>query len=412
MKPKKIKLFIPGLILFSIVIPANPDINSLTGDADRFMMTRILKAEDNRDEKQLLELAKIGKKNKKNIIISICHASGRIPSFKTWEALSGKHFRWQCITDALAIAARYPENKFPKDRVFKILINFPLSETVVETMLFLNTKEAFEFVLPLKRFRKTVARNLWRSKDYLTREILKTFYQQVPEATIYSIYRSRTKGLVQSGDIRNMNLHNQYYGCLVCDQPKEFLKDPAWQVRIAAVKAADSVESSKELLTDTHPLVRAAAMEVYLKKNGNPSVIQVDQLNVMEADILAPRLRHRILIKRIFDRNGLFSEVAAPYLDRSEKNMILSSTLSDKARVMFVENQMGKKNAISYAITLFQNQNSSFALQYLLFQKEGVQKDKIIETAKAKGCFHSELQDFGYIKPKPVKRPLIFYAAL
>ena len=412
MKVSVIIQLVLSVFLFNLLVPADPYIKSINPEREQDLLAWILLCEDQRDEKPLLELLSLEKKISAEILVRLAHASGRIPSFGMWELLSKMPYHDQRLTDALAIAARYPENKFPGDRVFRILKDRPLSNHIVETFLFLNNPEAFEYALTLKEFPKTVARNLWRSKDFINFKILKKYYQQVPEATVYSIYRSRTTGIIHASDIKDMQLENRYYGCLVCDHPEKYLGDSAWLVRIAAVKTARSPESAKKLLSDPVPLVRAAALEVYLSCGGDPSAVPMDTLNVMEAGILLPRLKDRVKVKKIFDRRGWFSEISAPYMDRSKRDEILSSNLSDRAKILFTENQIGVKSAISLAQKLFQEKNSRFALHYLLSQKEGVNPQEIIEAAKKKGGFLSELQDLGFIKPRPVARPLQFYKAL
>ncbi|MCK4835571.1 MAG: hypothetical protein KAT17_02995, partial [Candidatus Aminicenantes bacterium] len=198
------------------------------------IQAELLQAEDSRDETRLVKLIARLKTGMSEIAEQMAQATGRIPSFKSWQILSKRYAHNRNITDALAITARYPENGFPKEKVLEILKTFPLSADMVETLLYLNIQEAFQHALSLKEFQSTVAANLWRSKDYLTPDILKSYYEKYARATIYSIYRSRTTGIIKTGEISNLGLTNRYYGCLVCDHPEALLKDPAWQVRISA----------------------------------------------------------------------------------------------------------------------------------------------------------------------------------
>jgi cyclophilin family peptidyl-prolyl cis-trans isomerase len=75
-----------------------------------------------------------------------------------------------------------------------------------------------------------------------------------------------------------------------------------------------------------------------------------------------------------------------------------------------MENQFNKKEAIAQATKLFHKHNSAYALEYLLYQKDGVDKEDIVRSAKKKGSFNSILIDYGYLKTKPVVRPLVFYS--
>lgn len=398
-------------VLSGVPVPAVPAVSQMTrveGD----LLPWILLAEDHRDEKPLLEHLTNGEKPGPGTLIRMAHASGRIPSFKIWDILSKIRPPNPDLVDALAVAARYPENNFPANRVFRTLKHLPPSDQVVETLLYLNTREAFEFAISLKKFRNTIARNLWRSEDFLDRKRLVTFYHRVPEAAVYSIYRSKTRGIIHARDIRDMDLDNRYYGCLVCDHPEQFLNDPAWQVRVAAIKASRSPGESNELLDDPVPLVRAVALEVYLQNGGDPLTIPPDRLNAMETGILVPQLKGRARLKKIFKRGGWFSELSAPYLDRNEKDKVLSSPLSHRAKILFIQNQMGEQKAISHALTLFENHHSPFALSYLLSRKQGVDKKTVIKRARQQGKFNSQLQDFGLSSPPPVIRPLPFYRAV
>jgi cyclophilin family peptidyl-prolyl cis-trans isomerase len=282
----------------------------------------------------------------------------------------------------------------------------------VETLLYLNLKEAFQFALTQTQYQSVIASNLWRAKDCLTPEIVKTYYQKTPREAVYSAYRSRTKDVVRAEEIKSTDLETRYYGCLVCDYPETFLKDPAWQVRISAVNACNSIQAALPLLEDDHELVRTAALRVYLKKNGDPARINTDLLNPMQAEIMISALKKPALAKIFFNKKGLFSEISAPYLDSGDVNLVMSGSVSDKARIRFMENHWGKDKSRAYAKDIFKKRNSSYALQYLLYQEDGVDKEAIVRIAREKGRFNSELQDFGYFKPVQKNRPLIFYQAL
>ncbi len=408
----RLKQTVSFLFFIYLLGVSSPGQGTKVNNQEKKILAELLQAEDSRDEIQLVKLIAQLKTGMSEIAEQMAHAAGRIPSFKSWQILSKKYTHNRNVTDFLAIAARYPENGFPIEKVLEILKTFPLSAVMVETLLYLNIKEAFQYALSLKEFQPTVAANLWRSKDHLTPDILKSYYEKYPRATIYSIYRSRTTGIIKTGGISNLDLTNRYYGCLVCDHPEVFLKDPAWQVRISAVKASNSVAAATVLLDDPHELVRAAALQVYLKNNGNPMQINPDQLNPMQAEILASISKDKIVIKNIFDKTGLFSEVSAPFLSKQDLKLVMSSGLSDKAKIMFLENQWGKEKSVSYAKDIFQKNDSAFALQYLLYQQEGIDKEEIVRMARAKDKFNSELRDFGYFKPAPPRRPIIFYQAL
>lgn len=373
------------------------------------LQLKILKAEDSRNEKELKELAHSIDENQTDAIIRLVIASGRIPSFEVWKSLAGKFGTNRAIAEALALTVRFPDTQFPVEDVFRILRTLPPGKTLTETFLFLNSRDAFDYARTLNHDQEIVASNLWRSKDFVHKEVLRQYYAAVPEATVYSVYRTRTKGIVKSSDLRNMALENRYYGCLVCDHPEEFLSDPDWQVRIAAVIGANSLAAAEILLSDPVALVRIAAIQVYLGNNGPPEIFRIEKVNVMEAEILCPYLKDKSIVKQIFERRGHFSEIAAPFLGRPDREKILSSGLSDRAKVLYLEKQFGNESAIDYARTLFRENDSSFALRYLLELKAGINKEEIIEMAKKKGTFGSELQDFGFLEPESAPQPLSFY---
>jgi cyclophilin family peptidyl-prolyl cis-trans isomerase len=372
---------------------------------------KILKAEDCRDENQLKKLLISCDENQTGMITGLALAAGRIPSFEIWKSLAAKFGKNRDIAEALAIAVRFPDTRFPAGEVFRILRSFIQTKTVVETFLFLNSKEAFDHALSLDRYQQSIASNLWRSKDFVNEEILKKYYAKIPAATVYSIYRTRTKGIVKSSDIRGLALGNRFYGCLVCDHPEEFLTDPDWRVRIAAVRGANSADAAKPLLADPNPLVQAAALQIYLENKGLPGKIDVHRLNAMETEILCPYIKDMATIKRIYEGRGHFSEISAPFLGKPDKDRVLSSTLSDRAKLSYLEKQFGKRQALAYARMLFLKRDSSSGLQYLLEQEEKVQKEKMAEIAKNRGKFTSELQDYGFLKQEPLGQPLSAYAA-
>jgi len=182
--------------IFLIMVISSQGLESTLLQPKTQFQPALLQAEESRDESLLLELIEHLKPGMTKIAGQLARAAGRISSFKSWEILSKRYVGDPKITDTLAITARFPESGFPKARVFEILKTFPSSPIMVETILYLNLKEAFQYALALTHNQSVIASNLWRSKDFLTPEILKTYYKKYPRATIYSIYRSRTKGII------------------------------------------------------------------------------------------------------------------------------------------------------------------------------------------------------------------------
>jgi len=413
MNLKSILLIILILIQISCLKTTKPETEQTSAKKkimhDEMLLAKILKAEDSRNENELIALEKTLNQQMVSTGIRMAHACGRIPSFKVWKNLFEKFYMNKNITNTLALVCRYPNNKFPKIEIFKTLKAIPLTKIVVETLLYLNIKEAFFYALSIDGYDHIVAANLWRSKDFITEKILKKYYEKYPVPTIYSAYRSRQKKIVYADDIFRMELNNRFYGCLVCDQPEKFLKDRNWQVRIAALRAVNSAEAAKEQINDKNPQIRITAIQIYLKNNGDPAIINLKTLIPWEAEILTSQIKNKQIIKEVFLKGDIFSEVAAPNLSKSDKKMVMSSKLSDKAKIMYMEKQFGKEEAISQAMKLFKNSNSAFALEYLLYQKDGVKKEDIVQTAKQKGLFNSILIDYGYLKRVPVNRPLSFY---
>jgi len=413
MNLKSILLIILILIQINCLKTTKPETEQTSAKKkimhDEMLLAKILKAEDSRNENELIALEKTLNQQMVSTGIRMAHACGRIPSFKVWKNLFEKFYMNKNITNTLALVCRYPNNKFPKIEIFKTLKAIPLTKIVVETLLYLNIKEAFFYALSIDGYDHIVAANLWRSKDFITEKILKKYYEKYPVPTIYSAYRSRQKKIVYADDIFRMELNNRFYGCLVCDQPEKFLKDRNWQVRIAALRAVNSAEAAKEQINDKNPQIRITAIQIYLKNNGDPAIINLKTLIPWEAEILTSQIKNKQIIKEVFLKGDIFSEVAAPNLSKSDKKMVMSSKLSDKAKIMYMEKQFGKEEAISQAMKLFKNSNSAFALEYLLYQKDGVKKEDIVQTAKQKGLFNSILIDYGYLKRVPVNRPLSFY---
>jgi peptidyl-prolyl cis-trans isomerase B (cyclophilin B) len=183
-------------------------------------------------------------------------------------------------------------------------------------------------------------------------------------------------------------------------------------VRIAAVRTCDNVQAALSLLNDQHELVRTAAIRIYLKSNGDPGRIDPEQLNPAQAEIMVSILKDSSLAKRFFNKEGLFREVCASFMSEEDLDRVLSSPVSDRAKIGFLENRKGKDQAIAYAKKIFQDRDSRYALQYLLQLKNESEKKKIVEIARKKNRFNSELQDFGYIKPSPRRRQVIFYRAV
>src|SRR4030042_2150357 len=119
MKKNPIIVFLLSIVQLCCFEPANTKKKTID-EIKKVKMAKIVKAEDSRNERQLIELARSIEDNMSEIVVRMAVASGRIPSFKVWKSLSAKFKKKEIIADALAIVVGFPMNQFPKEEVFHI----------------------------------------------------------------------------------------------------------------------------------------------------------------------------------------------------------------------------------------------------------------------------------------------------
>ncbi len=390
-------------------------ITACTTKVDKMLINaKILKAENERNVDLLVSICNNLDRTMVNEGERAALASGRIPSFESFKTIAKVYKNNKQVTNALAIAVRFPETNFNKEAVFEILKTFPLTEDVVETMLYLNTKNAFDFALSVKGFDKTVAFNLWQLEDFVTDEILKKFYKLQPQETIYSLYRLKKKGIVKANDLKKYNLTARAYGCLICDTPELLLNDKDWQVRVFALKACDTKETAKKILKDENPLVRQTALQIFLKNKGKFSE-SIDNLSPVECETLLTYTKSVKTAKEIFKKGNIFSEIAAPFLDEKSKEEVLNSKLSTKAKVEYIANNFSKEDAEKFSMDKFMFEKDEYGLIYILDSNNNLLKKQAVEKAiKLGDKFVSILTDYkeirkGYHLDKKEEKTLYYY---
>jgi cyclophilin family peptidyl-prolyl cis-trans isomerase len=386
-----------------------------TTKADRMLIrAKIMKAENERNSDLLVSVCSSLDKTMENEGRKAAIASGRIPSFESFMLLAKTFKNNKSVTNALAVAIRFPENNFNKEAVFEMLKTFPLTSDIVETMLYLNTVRAFNFVMSVKGFEKTTAFNLWRSKDFVTDDVLNKYYKLNPQETIYSLFRLKKKGIVKASDLKICDLSTRAYGCYVCDNPSRLLGDKNWQVRVFALKACNSKDTAKQLLKDGNPLVRETALQIFLQKKGRLSE-NITDLSPVECEVLLSNTKNVKIAEAVYKAGGIFSEIAAPFLDKKSKERVLGDKLSTKSKIAFIENNFSKDEALQYAMDKFMFENDVYGLIYILDNGNGLFKKQAVEKAiKSGDKFLSVLTDYedirkGYHLAKTEEKPLFYY---
>lgn len=374
------------------------------------MEADIIRCEDERNPHALLQMAASLNFDRGHIASRLALASGRIPSFKTWRLLGLQFGKDPQVAESLAVAARFPDTGFPATEVVRTLMTMTPSAAMVETLMYMDTSEAFNLARSIKKYQDVVARNLWRSKSQLNRDILIEFLSRFPMETVYSIGRSRTEGILKTGALARMPWHQRMFGCPVSDHPEAFLKDPAWQVRIMAARSVRTTEPLFPLLEDSNPLVRLTAIEKILSlgKGWDPS--DPDKLTPREAELLAAApSTGEATIRTLFHKGGVYAEVVAPFMPAGSLRELEKARVSDRARIRFLKNRMGERRAVREALRIFHDSDSAYALEYLLRREEGVDRNAIAAEARERGKFTSVLVDLGMGEAPVIRRPKTYY---
>jgi len=371
----------------------------------------ILRAEDTRNPNALLQMVASLNFDRTSTASRLAIASGRIPCFKTWSLLAQQFGQDKDVARALAVAARFPETKFPANEVLKTLLALPYSSETVKTMMTLDTDAAFQAALGLKAHQPTVAANLWRMKSRVDRHMLAAFYKRFPRETVISIARMKITGIVTAEDLSRMPWMQRQAGCPVCDSPERFLSDSSWQVRVAALQSAGSVAAVRPLLQDPSDLVRLEAHKAMLRLDPEWLPENIQELTPGEAEILAASNRASPeTIRKLFNRGGMYAEVTAPVMPASEARSVMESNVTHRARIRFLDKRFGQAKAVEEARRVFDTEGSAYALEYLLSRKSGVDVAALAEEARRKGGFTSVLVDFGYPSPAAIRPQADHYA--
>jgi len=394
------------LVLFTVSCSTKVD--------EMLFKAKVMQAEDMRNSDLLVKLAISLNSEMVDEGKLVAVAAGRIPSFESFEKISQTFKGKSEITDELANSMRFFGNNFEKIKLFGIMSKFLVTENLVESMLYLNTKEGFDFALSTKGFDKIIASNLWRSKDLVNDAILQKYYEVEPEAVVYSLFRLKNKNIAKGQDLLKMKMEAKAYGALICDNPKLLLEDEDWQVRVMALNADDSLESATQLLKDTNILVRQTALEIFLKKGGKLKP-EIEKLTPLEAEIILRYSKDNNLAMKIYEKEGIFKEISAPYLGKDEEDNIMNSNLPTNAKLKFLEKNYSKEEVLKYAMDVFMFKHDSHGLIYVLESKDNLLKKQVVDKAiELGGEFVSILTDYkdireGYGLDKTEKKPLGYY---
>lgn len=366
-------------------------------------MMEILRAEDTRNPHALLQMAASLNFDRPDLAQRLAIASGRVPCFQTWQLLAAQFGKYENVARALAIAARFPETKFPAEDVLRGLLELTPSEEVVETLMYLDLDQAFQAAVSMKPFQRTLAANLWRQKSRVDRAMLNACLERYPEESVVSIARLGINGLINAKQLERLPWPLRQQGCPVCSDPDHFLSDPAWQVRVSALRKARSVDVVRPLLQDQSALVRLEALRAMLRLDPQWQPQDIESLHPWEAEALAaaPRTPGET-VKRLFSRGKAYAEVTAPHMPAEARTAILAAGVSDRAIIRFLENRFGEVAAIAEAAQKFRDTDSAYALEYLLSRKQGVDQKAVAEEAAGRGKFTSVLADFGFPPPEPI----------
>lgn len=360
----------------------------------------IMQAEDSRNPHALLQMAASLNFDRSSLAARLAIASGRIPCFQTWQLLANQFGHHEDVARALAVAARFPETEFPKDAVLRELLKLTPSRAVTETLMYLDTDQAYQAALAMKSFQRTVARNLWRMESRVSKETLAAFFERFPEESIISLVRMKADKFLSREKLARMPWQQRQMGCALCNNAADFTADPSWQVRIAAIRESESVKAVRPLLNDTSALVRWEAFRAMLRIDPRWQPPDTDSLHPWQAEILAASPHTpRETVKNLYEKGGVYREIAAPYMPAEAAGTILAANVSHRARIRFLENRFGEERAIREAQRLFLSEDSAYALEYLLGRKSGVDRNALAVEAGRRGTFASVLADFGFPSP-------------
>jgi len=384
------------------------------GNVRRQMLNaELTRAEDMRDAGQLLKIVRTLIPTDQDDAVHAALAAGRIPSYAAWQELALRFGEDPKISQALAIATRFPENGFPKTQVLNTLKGFPTGKEVIISMLALDTQAAFNEALSHPDFDKVVAANLWRAKTVVTPDDVAAAYRVHPAETVYSAYRLKLKGIVLAQDLERMTTFRKVYGVAVCDKPADFLTDPDWRVKVAALRADNSRKGAVTLLDDDNPLVRVIALESYLKNGGTVWRKAKQPMSPMEVETLLRTSDNAELAVTFFEKGGEQAEVSAPYMPKLKETTVMESGVSDAAKIAFLDHRLGEDKALEWAETRFHDTASPAALQYLLNKLPDVGKAPFVAEAKKRGgALLSVLDDSGFKEKPEEARPLAVYLNL
>jgi len=360
----------------------------------------ILRAEDSRNCHALLQMAASLNFDRAFLAERLAIASGRIPCFQTWQLLAAQFGHHENVARALAVAVRFPETQFPGDKVLGTLLELPPSQAVAETLMYLDTDAAFQAALGLKPYQRTVAKNLWRMKSRVNKEILNLFFEKFPRETVISLSRMKVEGFLSKEILQRMPWQQRQIGCAVCLHAQDFLADPSWQVRIAALRKAQSGNAVRSLLNDPSALVRWEALRAMLRIDPHWQPQDIDSLHPWEAETLAAAAHTPAeTVKSLFAKGGVYAEITAPHMPEEAAQAVLAEKLSHRARIRYLEKCFGEERAVAEAKQLFQTHDSAYALEYLLGRKSGIDRNALAAEARLRDNFASVLADFGFLTP-------------
>jgi len=383
---------------------------SCGGVRQEMLNGELTRAEDLRNPAQLMSVVKTMAPSDIDVAVHAALASGRVSSFASWQVLAERFGKNPKVAKALAIATRFPENHFPGDLVLKTLQKLPIGEDSIISMLALDTPAAFRAALSYPDFDRTVAANLWRARNVVVAGDVESAYRVYPAEAVYSVYRLKLKGIVTAKALKSMGVFQKVYGCAVCDAPGEFLADPDWRVRVAALRAVNSRKGVVTLLDDENPLVRATALEIYLKNGGTVWRKAKQPMSPMEVETLLRTSDKAELAPGFFDKGGVMAEVSAPFMPKLKKKEVLASAIPDFRKIAYLDHRLGEDVALQWAESRFHESGSPAALQYLLEKLPDVGKPPFVAEAREKGgALLSVLDDFGFREKSEEAQPLAVY---
>jgi len=381
-----------------------------------YVKALILKAENERNPFLLREaFQKAGEDT--DLIARIAIASGRIPDFYTYQKIAKKFPQNERIADNLAIASMFPQTNFPTKKLVKILGNISFTQRVVESLL--NTRNILALNIVLNRdkllnhkYAKEIGFNLWRAGKIVKGEVLEQYYKLAPAETSYSLYRLKVKGIAKAKDLQNADLNFKFYAMFVVDNLEKLLDKSVWQLKVAYIKASNSLKVSKEFLSDANPLVRQTALTYYLKNGGKISRLNLDKMKPSCLEIVLPYLKDGKKVANLFKKGGFYAYVCAPYMDKTYARDVMNSQIPFYQKLKFVENAEGEDYAVKEAVKIFKQSGDYSVLCYLIekYEESRIDKEIIISLVRNnQRKYLSLIVDAGFVKIKPEKKPLAYY---